>query len=212
MLLHRRHILACALAWPPSLPLGSGIPTHGEAPGDEIPPDPFPRWCGRHAAPPEVPGVLLIKYVIKSNIRVKQTTGGAGGQPPVAGGGEARGAKEAMNEGKGQLVTLTGGLARGPGRRALTAAEFQGLLWCPPRPSGLRTSTTRGRDAPTGSTSTTSWGSWGSGSPRSSVPSPARRCSPGGRTWRGGAGAGQPSGASSRRSLRSLSTSVMQTP
>ena len=39
---------------------------------------------------------------------------------------------EATNEGKGQeLVVAGGGLARGGGRRALTAAEFQGLAAVP---------------------------------------------------------------------------------
>jgi hypothetical protein len=50
------------------------------------------------------------------NKRAKKTTGGAGGQPPPSGG---------------QLVTLTGGLSREVGRRALTAAEFQGLSAVP---------------------------------------------------------------------------------
>jgi hypothetical protein len=59
--------------------------------------------------------------------RVKKTTGGAGGQPPPAAGGT----DGAMNEGKGQLVTLTGGLTREAGRRALTASEFQGLFSVP---------------------------------------------------------------------------------
>jgi hypothetical protein len=54
---------------------------------------------------------------------------GAGGQPPASGGGERR--AEAMNDGKGQLVTLTGGLAQGGGRRVLTAAEFQRLSAVP---------------------------------------------------------------------------------
>jgi hypothetical protein len=36
-----------------------------------------------------------------------------------------------MNDGKGQLVTLTGGLTREAGRRVLTAAEFQGLSAVP---------------------------------------------------------------------------------
>jgi site-specific recombinase XerD len=63
--------------------------------------------------------------------RVKKMTGSAGGQPPPAGGG-GRGLEEARNEGKGQRVTVvSGGLARGAGRRTLTALEFQGLAAVP---------------------------------------------------------------------------------
>jgi integrase len=64
--------------------------------------------------------------------RVKKTTGGAGGQLAVAAGGGELVAVEATNEGKGQGVTVvSGGLARGAGRRALTALEFQGLAAVP---------------------------------------------------------------------------------
>jgi site-specific recombinase XerD len=63
--------------------------------------------------------------------RGKKTMGSAGGQPPAASDGEKRGAEEAMNQGKGQLMTLTGGVTRETGRRALTAAEFQGLSAVP---------------------------------------------------------------------------------
>ena len=49
--------------------------------------------------------------------RVKKTTGGAGGQPPAAGGAV--------------VVLPSGGLAPGAGRRALMAAEFQGLSAVP---------------------------------------------------------------------------------
>jgi site-specific recombinase XerD len=63
--------------------------------------------------------------------RVKKTTGGAGGQQPASAGGGELVAVDATDEGKGQLGTLAGGLARGPGRRALTAAEFQGLSAVP---------------------------------------------------------------------------------
>jgi hypothetical protein len=58
--------------------------------------------------------------------RGKKTIGGVGGQPPAAGDWE-RGAEEAMDEGKGQELVMAGGeLARGDGRRVLTALEFQG--------------------------------------------------------------------------------------
>jgi hypothetical protein len=65
------------------------------------------------------------------NKRVKKGTGGAGGQLPAAMAGRKRGAEEAMDGGKGQAVTVGGGVAPGAGRRALTALEFQGLAVVP---------------------------------------------------------------------------------
>jgi integrase len=61
------------------------------------------------------------------NKRVKKGMGGVGSQLPVAAG-----ANGVMSEGKGQeLVVAGGGLARGAGRRVLTALEFQGLAAVP---------------------------------------------------------------------------------
>ena len=61
-----------------------------------------------------------------------KTTGGAEGQPPAGRDGEKRGAEGATDEGKGQGVTVvSGGVARGAERRALTALEFQGLTAVP---------------------------------------------------------------------------------
>jgi hypothetical protein len=80
----------------------------------------------------------LIKYVIKSKIEGmnrtkkggKKGAGGAGGQPPAGGG--KRGVEGATNDEKGQELVVAGsGLARGDGRRALTALEFQGLAAVP---------------------------------------------------------------------------------
>ena len=68
----------------------------------------------------------------RSKKRGKKATGGAGGQPPAGSDGEKRGAEEATTEGKGQELVVAGrGLARGDGRRALTALEFQGLAAVP---------------------------------------------------------------------------------
>ena len=63
----------------------------------------------------------------RDNKRVKKPPGSAGAQPPASAGGT----EETMNDAKGQLVTLTGGLAQGAGRPALTAAEFQELSAVP---------------------------------------------------------------------------------
>jgi site-specific recombinase XerD len=62
--------------------------------------------------------------------RGKKEMGGAGGQLPADGGKLV--AVEATYEGKGQGVTVVSGrLARGDGRRVLTALEFQGLAAVP---------------------------------------------------------------------------------
>jgi hypothetical protein len=103
---------------------------------------------------------------------------GGDGPKPSRGAGEGRGREEGAR-GK------NGGGGRGSGAweaRLDRSGVPGGWRRCPTRPSGLRTSTTRGRDAPTGSISASSWGSWGLGGLRSFVSSPARTCSLGGRT------------------------------
>jgi hypothetical protein len=68
----------------------------------------------------------------------KKGAGGAGRELPAAGDGKGA-AAETTTDGKGQeLVAVSGGLARGDGRRALTALEFQGLAAVPRSPSRKR--------------------------------------------------------------------------